>query len=175
MKLRDVFYALQSAELQNLSVVDTDTGILKPSAYGRVVSCINMAMSDLHSRFLLKKGTAVIDLIPGQVLYPLKPMHQEGHSGTAQKFIRAGESLNNTILKIVEARDECGRILGINNHDPRRGLSTPSFNVLAVPTDLQEHWKLKTLTITFQKSPAPIRSCDNDYDADCIEVDIEYA
>lgn len=172
MLLRDLLYSLETGELNNLSIVDQDTGIIKPQHYGRIVTSANLAVTDLHTRFLIKKGSMSVALKEEQVLYPLQQRFVLQDPAKPYQFITTSEKLS-TLLKILEVRDDHNRILPLNNGDPRRGIDTPSFNSLAVSTDLFKEWETKHLTVEFQKNGKLIETCDTEYDPDCVEVDID--
>lgn len=188
MKLREVLNTLASGELSNLSFVDETTGTIKTEAIGKLISSINMGMTDLHTRFLLKLGSITVNLQKGQTIYPLKPEYQVGQRtlrGTTQFISADGTRLDNDLLKIQQVfaiydNDRSGFNrdpveLGLNDHDARHGVFTTSYNTLNVPLHLQEEDKVKALRVVYRQNADPICQCDNDYDPDCIEVELDYS
>lgn len=172
MLLRDVMYSLETGELQNLSIIDPDTGKFKEGSIDRIISSCNLAVTDLHTRFLLKKGTCVVTLTEGQVVYPLQRRFLVREPSKPEQFITGADDLGQ-LLKVLEVRDDKQRILPLNNGDPRRGIETPSFNTLNVSTDLFKEWGTRYLTVEYQKNGRLICTNDEDYDPDLVEVDLD--
>jgi len=177
MKLRDVLNTMASGELSNLSLFN-EQGVLKPEHYSKLTTSINLGLTDLHTRFLLKLGSITLNLQAGQTVYPLKPMYQVGNrapAGTVQ-FIEAGETkLKDNLLKVQQVFDDCGHELGLNDHDARRGVSTTTFNVLTVPECLQKDYGVGKVSVSYRMNALPIRECFGELDIDAIEVDLDYS
>lgn len=172
MLLRDLIYSLETGELRNLSIVDTGTGVIKPSEYGRIVTSANLGVTDLHTRFLIKKASLSVALREEQVVYPLQQRFVLTSPAKPEQFITTSYDMKD-MLKVLEVRDDHNQILTLNNGDPRRGITTPSFNTLCVSSDLYKEWNTKHLTVEFQCNGKLIPTCDTDYDPDCLVVDID--
>lgn len=172
MKLQELFYVLESGELSNLSLVDPETGGIKPEHYGKIVTSANLAVTDLHTRFLIKKGIATVQLSDGKIVYPLQPRFVVTAAAKPDQNITTGDSLS-TLLRILSVHDQCGRELPLNNGDPKRGVTTPTFNMLAISEPLFHEYGTRTLTVEFQKNGKLIQTCDREYDPECIEVDVD--
>lgn len=172
MLLRDLIYSLETGELQNLSIVDTETGVLKPEHYGRIVTSANLGVTDLHTRFLIKKGSAVVTLKEDQVVYPIQDRFVIQPTPKPEQFITTGHGLK-SFLKLLEVRDDKGHKLPINDGDPRKGITTPSFNTMCVSSELWKEYDVRHLTIEFQRNGSLIPTCDRSYDPDCLIVDID--
>lgn len=177
MKLSDILTTLQAGELNNLSLFD-DVGKLKPEHQAKLRTSINLGLTDLHTRFLLKKGKIRVNLIEGQVTYPILPMFQVGNPappGTVQFIDDNGTRLKNNLLKITEVQDYHGRQLSLNGHDGRFSVYTQTFNVLGVP---EAHWNdrgLRELYVTYRMNADLLQSCNNwETDFETITVDLEY-
>jgi hypothetical protein len=172
MLLRDLIYSLETGELHNLSIVDTETETIKPQHYGRIVTSANLGVTDLHTRFLIKKGSLSVTLKEDQVVYPLQQRFVIGATPKPDQFITTEYGMKD-MLKILEVRDDHHNILPLNTGDPRRGINTPSFNTLAVSSDLYKEWNTRHLTVDFQRNGKLIPTCDTEYDPDCLVVDID--
>lgn len=70
MKLSHIFEVLASGELVNLSLAADNINI-KPERKILVLRAINRAMSDLHTRFLLRKAYVALDIALDQDVYTL--------------------------------------------------------------------------------------------------------
>ena len=62
MRLSDIFDALGSGELANLHLVENNTII--PDKLPIVLNAINLALTDLHTKFLLKRELVKISIEP---------------------------------------------------------------------------------------------------------------
>ena len=62
MRLSDIFDALGSGELANLHLVENNTII--PEKLPIVLNAINLALTDLHTKFLLKRELVKINIEP---------------------------------------------------------------------------------------------------------------
>lgn len=178
MKLSDVLTTLQSGELNNLSLFD-EAGVLKPEHQSKLRTSINLGLTDLHQRFLLKIGKIKINLIPGQVTYPIKPQYQEGNPappGTVQFIDAVGTKVKNNLIKINSVSDNCGRELNLNGNDDRWSVYTHTFDVLGVP---EAHWfdhGVRSLNVTYRMNGNLLKDCgDWDMDFDCLDVDLDYS
>lgn len=178
MKLSDVLTTLQAGELNNLSLFD-EAGQLKPEHQSKLRTSINLGLTDLHTRFLLKIGKIKINLIEGQVTYPIKPMYQVGNPappGTVQFIDANGTKVRDNILKINEVQDSHGRELSLNGHDGRFGVFTHSALVLGVPENLWRDRGERSLYVTYRMNASLLKDCgDWDMDFDCLDVDLEYS
>ncbi|AUV61839.1 virion structural protein [Pseudomonas phage Littlefix] len=177
MKLSDILTTLQAGELNNLSLFD-ELGKLKVEHQAKLRTSINLALTDLHTRFLLKKGKIKINLIPGQVTYPILPMFQEGNPappGTVQFIDAEGTRVKQNLLKITEVTDYHGRQLSLNGHDGRFSVYTQSTHVLGVP---EAHWNdrgVRELFVTYRMNADLLQSCNNwETDFETIYVELDY-
>lgn len=179
-KLSVVFRQLSSGELRNISYgrKSGDGGPVKgisEAVYPEVVDSINLALTALHSRFLLKVGTITIDLQPGQTHYPLRKEYQVGGCGKAAlvKFIRNdGEKFCDDIIKVETVADDDGKELLLNRPNNKCSALTPSFNMLVVPLDLQASLKVKTVTVVYRKNHKEIVVPETYFAPECVEVDL---
>lgn len=172
MRLRDIIYALETGELSNLTLVDQETGLFKPQHYGKIVTSVNLAISDLHTRFMISKGTAEITLVEGQVVYPLTQRFVKTVPEKPEQFLTTGDNLKD-LLRILEVRDAWGHDLPLNSGDPRKGINTSSFNTLLISTELYKMYDHRKLFVDYQKTGRLIPTCDTDYDPDCIDIGLD--
>lgn len=73
MKLSDIFFALASGEISNLSCVLD--GEINPNKYQQVIAAINRALVNLGTRFTLNKGYLVLQTRSGMSTYVLSPQY----------------------------------------------------------------------------------------------------
>lgn len=72
MKLSHVLEYLASGELGNLNLAEDRINI-KDEKKVIVLRAINRGLEDLHSRFLLRKAVAFIDVVEGEYVYEVMP------------------------------------------------------------------------------------------------------
>lgn len=177
MKLSDVINTLQAGELNNLALFDS-IGKLKPEHQEKLRSSINLGLTDLHTRFLLKIGKIKINLIQGQVTYPIKPMYQEGNPappGTVQFIDANGTRVRDNLIKINEVTDWRGRQISLNGHDPRWSVFTQTSHVLGVPDNLWRDHGLRELQVTYRMNANLLKACNEwELDFDTLTVDLDY-
>ena len=70
MRVKDVIDALLEGELNNLNMLDSN-GNLKPERLKKIIDTINLGLTDLHTRFLLKKSLKEIQILPSITTYEI--------------------------------------------------------------------------------------------------------
>lgn len=176
MKLSEIFTQLSIGELSNLQLGNAGSGIIKEN-YSKVVGHVNLALAELHKRFLLKIGSLTIDLQDGQTLYPIKSLYQVGNYEGKRfvQFIQKTDPLfNDSIIKIEQVFDEKNRELGLNDGG-RYSISTPDLFTLRVPAGLAEYYGTKTLTLNFRANHDQIVWEDKSFDPEDVEVNLPYS
>lgn len=75
MKLREIFDSLTYGELSQLNIGGAKEGFIDDSNYDRMLTHVNLGLTALHRRFLLKEGSLALALTPGLYLYDLHSDH----------------------------------------------------------------------------------------------------
>lgn len=70
MQLSEIFEQLSYGELAQLNLAGAD-GAIAPENYAKLLAHINMGLTELHKRFLLKEGELTIPVVGGTYVYPL--------------------------------------------------------------------------------------------------------
>jgi len=122
MKLSEIFDQLSYGELAQISMGGVGDSGINESNWERILASVNLGLTELHSRFLLKEGTVIVPLVSGTSTYVM--------NGAA---IPQGD-----LLKIERVYDAEGVELplnaGGNSYDPLYiGCKTPNYNTLVVP------------------------------------------
>jgi len=139
MKLSEVFEQLSAGELSQLSIGGAETGAIDPSNYNKVLLHINLALSALYTRFLLKEGTLVLALQPGQYSYSLSSKYAESNleSFVPVKYIKDSTTpFKDDLLKVHRVIDATGQDWALNDEGNLLACRTPSTHTLVVPEDL---------------------------------------
>lgn len=169
MLLTEVFDQLAVSELNNLCVVDQTTKQIDPEMYGRVSVAINAALTALHTRFLLRTGKITVVLQPGQSEYKLHPSRMVGKDGVISntKYIRPAPDFIGTLLKIQEVKDNCDRILAMNNGTTFYNVNETALDVLDVPTQLYDCHQVRELHVTYRQDHKQIPVHCDGLDPEC--------
>lgn len=137
MLLSDLFMYLAYGELSQMAIGSNNQGGIDESDYPKLISHINLGLTNLHSRLPLKQSQAIIALQSGQTLYPLVSNYAvNSDSEQKPKFIldSSVDPFNDDVLKIEEVYSEEGISLPLNDSNDSNSLYTPSHNTLQVPS-----------------------------------------
>lgn len=69
MKLQEIFDHLMAGEFSQLSLFGGGQGVINDANQDKVISHVSLGLTDLYTRFSLKKGKVLIQLQPGQEDY----------------------------------------------------------------------------------------------------------
>lgn len=169
MLLQEVFDQLCVAELNNISVVDQVTKQINPEDYRKVATAINAGLTQLHTRFLLRKGELFVDLHPGVTTYQLAGRFMIDSNGLASqtKYIHPAPDFRDNLLKIQQVFDDEGRELGLNNHSNYFSVSESALDTLQVPANLYDDHKVRRLRVVYRQNHKMIPACCEDLEPDC--------
>lgn len=169
MLLQEVFDQLCVAELNNISVVDQVSKQINPEDYRKVATAINAGLTQLHTRFLLRKGELFVDLQPGVLTYQLNKRFMIGPDGLSSqtKYIYPAPDFRDNLLKIQQVFDNEGRELGLNNHSTYFSVSESALDTLQVPANLYEHHKVRQLRIVYRQDHKMIPTHCDELEPDC--------
>lgn len=169
MLLQEVFDQLASSELNNIYVVDQKTKTILPDKYAKVATAVNAALTQLHTRFLLRTGELTVELQPNLTVYPLQGRYMIGKDGiaTASRFIHPAADFRDNLLKIQQVFDDKDQELGINTHSDYYSVSESSFDTLVVPIAEFDKRCVKTLRVTYRQNHKMITTCCDGLEPDC--------
>lgn len=157
MKLQEVFDALTSGELSQLSIGGQAAGVIDESNWSRVLPHISLGLGKLYQRFLLKEGRLVVQLRDGVTLYSLKSAY--ALSNRASMVKQADRYLLDTplkpfrddIIKVERVLVDGGMALPLNNLGSIYSVQTPTLTSMTVPADIVAQKvpdELKTANLT---------------------------
>lgn len=147
MKLNEIFDHLSYGEFSQLHLgnQDGDFGIT-PENRHRMVSHINLGLTELHKRFLLKEGRHQVFLVPGLREYTIQA---------------------DDILKIEQVFVD-GQLLPLNDESKPNSVFTTAFNVLVVPTGAA--WP--TLDVVYRANHAQLGARDASREPERVDVNL---
>jgi hypothetical protein len=143
--LQDLFDNLAYGEFANLALGNSPLGSITEDKYPKVVAAINMGLTELHKRFVLKKKKVLLTQQTGVLVYYLR----SDYLGDYLEDFEQGEieSLDDDIIRVLQIVDADGTDVPLNN--PRyldTGVFTDGHDILSmVPAT-----PLKTLTVIYQ-------------------------
>ena len=114
MKLSEIVKQLGVGELSQVAMgrgenADAD---IPPEQYSKIIAHLNLGLTTLHRRFVLRTDTQIITLVPGQYLYPMT---------------------KGNVLKIEGVAKPEGDKFSLNDNANMYSMSTPSMKELEVP------------------------------------------
>lgn len=182
MKLSEVFEMLQYGELYNLSLsgdIDDPKGI-KQEDYPLLINHINLALTDLHTKFNLKEREVVIQQYDDIAYYELDSRYAQTNTESTEpvKYIMDSEyePFLDDVIRINAAFNEVGCELPINDENDCRSLFLNSYKRIQVPSPDSEN----ALFITYRANHPKLSSSNPDLNAEvsvpsyCVEALLSY-
>ena len=150
MVLQDIFDQLTHGELRQLFIGDNlgEEG-LREEDKPRLIAHIQLGLTALHKRFLLKERKLTINLQEGRSTYVLKSIYSQYNEKSQEliKYIDDAEvPFKDDLLQIERVLNDKGEELPLNRHSDPKTIRTPSYNTLIVPPDLET----ETLTVLYR-------------------------
>lgn len=170
MKLSTILNDLSQGELVQLAIGNGGLGIL-PDDVGVLLSSINLGLTELHKRFLLREGSLTLMPLPGRASYPLLSKYQVNNPASTEpvRFIaESSEAFRDDILKIERVYDSAGNELGLNDPENPLALYTPTYNQLRLPSGLPEG----NLTVVYRANHPRIEKGAGVFQPDTVEVEL---
>ncbi len=163
MLLQEVFDQLACAELNNISVVDQASKMILPEEYGKVATAINAGLTQLHTRFLLRKGIIKVHVHEDREVYELTParMATVAEGITVDRYIERDATFRGDLLKINGIRDECGHDLPINQRTRGYSVAENNYNTIQLVPGHHGCYRPKELLIEYRQNHKMIPAyCD---------------
>lgn len=150
MTLDDIFNQLSFGELSQISIGNSDAGLVGMPDRLRVAASVELALAALYKRFLIKEGTVIVEMIDGLNTYVLDNKYSENSVEVVPyKYIKdATNPFTNDVIKVERIYDESGLELALNVIDDPYAIRTPNLKTLVVPPDL----KTSLLTVMYRAS-----------------------
>lgn len=157
MLLREIFDALTYGELSQLNIGGTDAGFIDDANYDRMLTHMNLGLTALHKRFVIKLNQIELIFLPGVTRYHLHSQHRYSDEEVAvgdfridigdgtllldnqpvpdAEYIRDQPyaRFQDDLLKIERVKIPEGLELPLNDHGQRFSVFTPKDTVLHVP------------------------------------------
>ena len=185
MKLSEIFAHLSSGELSQLNIGGGVSGEINETNQGHIVSHLNLGLTTLYTRFLLKERRVRVALQTERLVYPLARMYAASNTRSAEpvKFIwdSATDPFLDDVLKIEQVFTASGYELPLNSRT-QYTLTTPTSSSLSVPQeiidqapDLPECLKTTWVMVAYRANHPIIDPLAGGYDPERYEVELPYS
>lgn len=160
MNLQDIFNALSSGELSQLSIGGKAAGVIDSQNRGKLLPHINLGLTALFKRFRLKDGELLVQLKPDKLRYVLTNEFAVSSVGAASDEAYILDSNNpyaNDLLKIEAVLTDLDFALPLNDAMQAYSVNTPQLNTIVVPKlivdggrDLPDKLKTSLLKVRYR-------------------------
>lgn len=128
--IEELFCRLAHGVLQNTSLVDSDTGDLDEDKKSLVMIATNEALVRLHSRFILKEGSVIVEMREGRTNYPLLKkyaLQSYNPEEVSCPYIMdlSGDAFDEDVIKVLQVFDNFGCERSLNDRDDCWSIFTP--------------------------------------------------
>lgn len=135
MKLSEIFEQLTYGELAQISIGGALEGGITKANWPNVISCINMALTDLHTKFPLREQELVIQQYNQINYYKLHSDYSvRSQSSQPIKYIvdTAYLPFTDNIIRIERLFDEVGNEIRLNDDSIKHPVYTPAYDTIQV-------------------------------------------
>ena len=182
MKLQAIFDHLTAGEFSQLNIGGAGQGVINDDNIEKVVSHINLGLTDLFTRFELKIGRLVVALQPNTSSYPLLAKYavSKYKEGGPTPYILDSTTapFNEDVLHVMRIKTDSGYELPLNRLDSLYSIMTPSMNQIDVPLAIvntdpslpDDRLKTKNLEVFYRANHPVINLNTGSADPERIEV-----
>lgn len=180
MLLSEIFNALTYGELSQVNIGGIEANGISAGNQGQILTHVNLGLTELHKRFLLKEGRITLLRQAGVTTYVLNKKYAVSNreSWEPVKYIldSMDRPFQDDLLKVERVYDVAGNELVLNGSDlsanpDHVNVRTTSYNTLVIP----EHLAGETVSIVYRANHPQIIREDNSFDPTEIEVDLPYS
>lgn len=138
---------LAYGELANIALSKSLLSSDAADSYEKVISHIQLGLTALHQRFLIRGGQVVIQNYPHIGRYYLDPIYAKSNTTSTEtyKYIEdtPGRPFLDNVLKIEQVFDEVGREYALNESDVADPIFTPEYNCVAMTPGVEgTYWTI---------------------------------
>lgn len=138
MNLQDIFDQLTYGELAQVKLGGTDEAGITSENRKRFITHVNLALTELHKRFLIKEGRLTVVPVDGVLNYVLESRYAQTNPDLLQplKYINdVGTPFKDDLFKIERVYDQDNNELILNNKNDATSLYTSNYKTLVLPLD----------------------------------------
>lgn len=161
MNLLELFRRLALGELSNLSMADKANQTIKDADRPQVILHANEALLRLHTRFILREESLILQSLAHRSKYPLLQAHSfsvQSQPNALEPFIIDNEVVpfGGKVVRVLDVADSTGKEYNLNVQGDPNSLFTPKGDVLEIPYPLCG----RAFAITYQASHADLDPTD---------------
>lgn len=158
--IEELFCRLAHGTLQNTSLV-TEEGELDKDKKSLVMIAVNEALVRLHSRFILKEASIIVEMQEGRTNYPLLKKYAVQSYNPEEvpcPFIMdlSGDAFDEDVIKVLTVYDNFGNERTLNDRDDCWSIFTPRPYV--IQNNRPRH--REALNVTYQQRHSKV-TCDD--------------
>lgn len=131
MKLQELLNELAIGELSNLAFAKT--GVIDPTAHGKVITAINVALNDLFSRITLAEKEVLVETLDWKSIYFIRKEHARMDPTPGfQKYIldTPANPFTGDLVKVLGVNNEVGDPLPMNDAEQWASVFLPAFDTV---------------------------------------------
>lgn len=170
INLQQIFNDLTYGEFSQIAIGGGAAGEIAENDYPRVVSFVNMALTALHRRFLLRKGSLSLQQDVDTTVYYLRDTYAvtNATSVVPHKYIldTAAKPFNNNLFKVEQIFGLEGVQYELNDTTIAVPILNPRFDVLEMTVEIPE-----ILLITYRENHPKILMTGT-FNPSLVQVDI---
>jgi hypothetical protein len=176
MTLEDIYEYLATGELAQVIMGSSAEGneMEVPKArYRQLRSAIQLGLTDLHKRFLIREETLTVDTTMGPGTYYLLPDYAESNARSKQpvKYILDGANpFKDDLLKVARMYDDTNTELVLNVLGDDKAILTPSNTSFILP----ETSTTAFITVVYHANHPQINKVLADTAPSTVKIDLEH-
>lgn len=136
MNLAELFEKLSFGELSNLYIGESGEGGIPEEKRKAIISHINFALTDLHTRFPIKERDVVIQSYDQISIYYLRPEYSHLNTDPLPEYKYIIDSpwdkFTGDVVRITQVYNEVGAPLPMNDSEQWASVFTKSFDSLQI-------------------------------------------
>lgn len=148
MYLSEIFDQLTHGEMSQIALGGANASGIIEADYPKVLAHINLALTELHKRFLIKEGSVTVQQYDHIQTYKLDRKYAETNLESTEqyKYIKDSiyEPFYNDVLRIETVVNEEGETLYLNDKNEYWSVHTPTYNSVQVPYPEKENQMIVT-------------------------------
>ena len=172
MRLIDLFDQLTYGELSQLSMGGVDELGIQIEHYPKIITHINLALTEVYKRFPLNSGEVEVQMVDGIQTYILSSDYAVTNTASTKpnKYIvdTEIEPFEDDVLRVEKVIDEEGKVLYLNDTQEAWSVFTPAYNKIQVPYSDSAN----TVFVTYRADHKKIPKDLTEEDIAAYEVDV---
>lgn len=176
LKLSDIFDQLAYGELSATGILSD--GAITGEEINKVIAHINLGLTELHKRFVLKRKTLTLQTRPGQTRYVLLSRYAQSTGAVNPIILDSAEPFQDDIIEVLRLTNSNGVELPFDGRNPSTDLMDwrevplvvqPAYNIIRFVEDPVA----ATYEVSYQANHPRIAKVSDFLNFDASTVDVE--